>query len=38
MWVRQHIDYLYEKNWTKRDTFIIMGLDTPFYADTNQYD
>ena len=38
MWVRQHIDNLYEKDWTKRDTFIIMGLDTPFYAYTNQYD
>ena len=38
MWVRQHIDNLYEKDWTKRDTFIIMGLGKPTYADTNQYD
>ena len=26
-----------EKCWTKRDAFILMGADSPFYSDTNQF-
>ena len=35
MWINKltHKEYKF----SKRDAFIIMGLDTPFYKDTNQY-
>lgn len=28
---------LKEKNWSKRDAFILLGVDMPFYSETNQY-
>ena len=28
---------LKEKIWSKRDAFILLGVDMPFYSETNQY-
>lgn len=35
MWIKK-TRYL-EKRFTKRDAFILLGADMPFFADTNQY-
>ena len=35
MWAIQ-LDYV-EKKYTKRDAFILLGADSPFYTDTNSY-
>ena len=35
MWMVR-LDYI-EKQYTKRDAFILLGADLPFYTDTNQY-
>ena len=35
MWMNRLI--LKERIWTKRDAFILLGVDMPFYRETNQY-
>lgn len=37
MWMIQLGNYCIEKRYTKRDAFILLGADSPFYTDTNQF-